>query len=56
VSFPLDRAAGAQLPLVIHEQNAVPGLANRVAARWADRVAVTFPGSADRFRHPERAR
>lgn len=37
------------LPLVLHEQNAVPGLANRVAARWADRIAVTFPGSEQRF-------
>lgn len=56
VSFPLDRAASrAQLPLVIHEQNSVPGLANRLAARWADRVAVTFPGSADRFHRPERS-
>jgi UDP-N-acetylglucosamine--N-acetylmuramyl-(pentapeptide) pyrophosphoryl-undecaprenol N-acetylglucosamine transferase len=55
VSFPLDRAAvRRRLPLVLHEQNAVPGLANRVAARWADRVAVTVPGSADRFRHAER--
>jgi UDP-N-acetylglucosamine--N-acetylmuramyl-(pentapeptide) pyrophosphoryl-undecaprenol N-acetylglucosamine transferase len=55
VSFPLDRAAWReQLPLVIHEQNSVPGLTNRLAARWADRVAVTFPGSADAFRHPER--
>lgn len=55
VSFPLDWAAARlQLPLVIHEQNSVPGLANRFAARWADRIAVTFPGSADRFRHPER--
>ncbi|MFA9445442.1 undecaprenyldiphospho-muramoylpentapeptide beta-N-acetylglucosaminyltransferase [Egicoccus sp. AB-alg6-2] len=55
VSFPLDRAAKRLgLPLVIHEQNAVPGLTNRIASRWADRVAVTFPGSADRFPHPER--
>lgn len=55
VSFPLDRAAWrAQLPLVIHEQNSIPGLTNRIAARWADRVAVTFPGSAQRFRRPER--
>ncbi len=55
VSFPVARAAWReQLPLIVHEQNAVPGLANRVAARWADTVAVTFPGSADRFRHPER--
>lgn len=56
VSFPLDWAAARlHLPLVIHEQNSVPGLANRFAARWADRIAVTFPGSADRFGHPEKA-
>jgi len=30
-------------PLVIHEQNAVAGLANRVLARLADRVLVAFP-------------
>lgn len=55
VSFPLDRAAAKRkLPLVVHEQNSVPGLANRAAGRWADRVAVTFPGSAHRFPHPER--
>jgi UDP-N-acetylglucosamine--N-acetylmuramyl-(pentapeptide) pyrophosphoryl-undecaprenol N-acetylglucosamine transferase len=55
VSFPVSWAASRRgLPLVIHEQNAVPGLANRVSARWADRIAVTVPGSADRFRHAER--
>jgi UDP-N-acetylglucosamine--N-acetylmuramyl-(pentapeptide) pyrophosphoryl-undecaprenol N-acetylglucosamine transferase len=55
VSFPLDRAASrTNLPLVIHEQNSIPGLTNRIAARWADRVAVSFPGSAQRFRRPER--
>lgn len=55
VAFPLARAAYlAHLPLVVHEQNSVPGLANRVASRWADRIAVTFPGSADRFPRPER--
>lgn len=55
VSLPAAMAARRlELPLVIHEQNAVPGLANRWAARWADRVAITFPGSADRFVHPER--
>jgi len=55
VSFPVARAAMRRsLPLVIHEQNAVPGLANRLAARWADRIAVSVPGSADRFRHAER--
>jgi UDP-N-acetylglucosamine--N-acetylmuramyl-(pentapeptide) pyrophosphoryl-undecaprenol N-acetylglucosamine transferase len=55
VSFPVSRAAKRRgLPLVIHEQNAVPGLANRFAGRWADRIAVTVPGSADAFRYAER--
>lgn len=55
VSFPLARAAWKlALPLVIHEQNAVPGLSNRIAARWADRIAVSVPGSALRFRRSER--
>lgn len=55
VSFPVSRAAHTTgLPLVIHEQNAVPGLANRFAGRWASRIAVTFPGSAERFAHPDK--
>src|SRR5690606_3957883 len=33
------------LPIVIHEQNARPGLANRLGARWAARVGLTFPGT-----------
>ena len=33
----------AKVPLVVHEQNALPGLANRVGARIAERVAVSFP-------------
>jgi UDP-N-acetylglucosamine--N-acetylmuramyl-(pentapeptide) pyrophosphoryl-undecaprenol N-acetylglucosamine transferase len=32
-----------RLPLVVHEQNAVPGLANRAGSRVAARVAVSFP-------------
>ncbi|MCE2948743.1 MAG: undecaprenyldiphospho-muramoylpentapeptide beta-N-acetylglucosaminyltransferase [bacterium] len=35
-------------PLVIHEQNSVPGLANRVLARIADRVLCAFPGALGR--------
>ncbi|MFD1504114.1 undecaprenyldiphospho-muramoylpentapeptide beta-N-acetylglucosaminyltransferase [Georgenia yuyongxinii] len=30
------------VPVVIHEQNARPGLANRLGARWATAVALTF--------------
>jgi UDP-N-acetylglucosamine--N-acetylmuramyl-(pentapeptide) pyrophosphoryl-undecaprenol N-acetylglucosamine transferase len=33
------------LPIVVHEQNARPGLANRLGARFTPYVAVTFPGT-----------
>jgi UDP-N-acetylglucosamine--N-acetylmuramyl-(pentapeptide) pyrophosphoryl-undecaprenol N-acetylglucosamine transferase len=33
------------VPVVVHEQNALPGLANRIGARLAARVAVTVPGT-----------
>ena len=38
------------VPAVVHEQNARPGLANRLGARRAAAVAVTFPGT--RLRAP----
>jgi UDP-N-acetylglucosamine--N-acetylmuramyl-(pentapeptide) pyrophosphoryl-undecaprenol N-acetylglucosamine transferase len=40
-------------PLVVHEQNAVAGLTNRVLARLADRVLEGFPGSFGRGVHAE---
>ncbi len=44
VSMPAYLAARRRkLPLVVHEQNALPGLANKVGARVATRVAVSFP-------------
>jgi UDP-N-acetylglucosamine--N-acetylmuramyl-(pentapeptide) pyrophosphoryl-undecaprenol N-acetylglucosamine transferase len=44
ISFPGGlMAALLGYPLVIHEQNSVAGLANRVLARFADRVASGFP-------------
>ena len=33
------------IPLVIHEQNAIPGLTNRILARFATRVLEAFPAS-----------
>lgn len=55
VSGPLALAARlTRTPLVIHEQNAVPGLANRLAARWASAVAVSVPGAAARFAQSRR--
>ncbi|MFI7483100.1 undecaprenyldiphospho-muramoylpentapeptide beta-N-acetylglucosaminyltransferase [Kocuria sp. M1R5S2] len=38
-------AARRRLPIVVHEANARPGLANRVGARWAHTVATAFPGT-----------
>lgn len=47
VSTPAYLAARRRgVPVVVHEQNARPGLANRLGARWAAAVAVTFPGTA----------
>lgn len=44
VSVPAYLAARRRrLPLVVHEQNALPGIANKIGARFADRVAVSFP-------------
>jgi len=37
-------AVAAGVPLVLHEQNSVAGLANRVLALVADRVLTGFPG------------
>jgi UDP-N-acetylglucosamine--N-acetylmuramyl-(pentapeptide) pyrophosphoryl-undecaprenol N-acetylglucosamine transferase len=50
VALPVVLAATvARVPVVVHEQTAVPGLANRIAARRARRIAVTFAESARHF-------
>lgn len=38
-------AALLRIPLVVAEQNAAPGLANRLAGRFARACAVSFPGT-----------
>ncbi|MFQ6170486.1 undecaprenyldiphospho-muramoylpentapeptide beta-N-acetylglucosaminyltransferase [Oryzobacter sp. R7] len=46
VSTPAYLAARRRgVPVVVHEQNARPGLANRLGARFAHGVGVTFPGT-----------
>ena len=48
VTFPGGVAAKlAGIPVVIHEQNAVAGLANKQLARWARRVLYAFPKAFD---------
>src|SRR5258705_10278468 len=52
MSFPAGMmAALLGRPLVIHEQNSVAGLANRVLAGVADRVLCAFPGALKRATH-----
>jgi len=46
ISFPGGMMASLlKRPLAIHEQNSIPGLANKVLARLADRVLQAFPGA-----------
>ena len=50
VALPVMAAAALRrIPAVIHEQTAVPGLANRLSAPLARRIAVTYPDSARHF-------
>ena len=39
-------ARAARVPIVVHESNARPGLANRIGARFAAAVATGYPDSA----------
>ncbi|MBO7674240.1 MAG: undecaprenyldiphospho-muramoylpentapeptide beta-N-acetylglucosaminyltransferase [Atopobiaceae bacterium] len=50
VEMPLLRLCGKRgVPYLIHEQNSVPGLANKTCARCASAVCVAFPGARNAF-------
>jgi UDP-N-acetylglucosamine--N-acetylmuramyl-(pentapeptide) pyrophosphoryl-undecaprenol N-acetylglucosamine transferase len=50
VALPVVLAAALRrIPVVVHEQTAVSGLANRIAGRFARRIAISFPGSGAGF-------
>jgi UDP-N-acetylglucosamine--N-acetylmuramyl-(pentapeptide) pyrophosphoryl-undecaprenol N-acetylglucosamine transferase len=50
VTLPVAVAARLEgVPVVLHEQNAVPGIANRLAARVASRIAVGVDAAAAAF-------
>ena len=42
-------AAQLRIPILLHEQNAQPGLTNRMIALWAKRIFINFEEAADRF-------
>ena len=50
VTFPGGMAAKAVgIPIIIHEQNAVAGMANRRLAKWAARVLYAFPKAFEHY-------
>jgi UDP-N-acetylglucosamine--N-acetylmuramyl-(pentapeptide) pyrophosphoryl-undecaprenol N-acetylglucosamine transferase len=51
VSGPVIREASKRgIPTFVHEQNVIPGMSNRLAARYADEVFLAFPQSRAHFR------
>ncbi|WP_161939948.1 undecaprenyldiphospho-muramoylpentapeptide beta-N-acetylglucosaminyltransferase [Dissulfuribacter thermophilus] len=42
-------ARSLNIPLVIHEQNVIPGLTNRLGARFAQKIFISFKGSQSWF-------
>ena len=55
VSGPVIRAAKkAGIRTMIQEQNVIPGIANRLAERYADKVFVGFEGTAEYFKDREK--
>lgn len=50
ISFPVIIAAALKrIPVVIHEQNSIPGLANRLLKYFASKIAVSFEDSEKFF-------
>ncbi|MDJ1370398.1 UDP-N-acetylglucosamine--N-acetylmuramyl-(pentapeptide) pyrophosphoryl-undecaprenol N-acetylglucosamine transferase [Gulosibacter molinativorax] len=44
-STPAYVAARGRVPVVVHEANSMPGLANKLGARWAAASAIVFPNT-----------
>ena len=44
----------AGIPCMIHEQNAVPGMTNKILSSFVDRVFISFRNTEKAFAHPDR--
>ncbi len=42
------------IPVVLHESDVSPGLANRFISKWADKIFVSFPPSQEEYFSPKR--
>ena len=47
-------AAKMKIPTLIHEQNAFPGVTNRILSRFVDRVAISFKEAENYFKKKEK--
>lgn len=47
-------ASKLKIPTMIHEQNAFPGITNKILSRYVDKVAITFDEAKKYFKHPEK--
>lgn len=47
-------ASKNKIPAIIHEQNAFPGITNKILSRYVDRVLVNFDEARKYFKHPDR--
>lgn len=55
VCWPVLKAASSmKIPTVIHEQNAVAGVTNKVLSGCVDKVMISFEASRECFKHKEK--
>ena len=47
-------ASRRRIPTLIHEQNALPGITNKILSRYVDKVLVTFEEANKYFKYPDR--
>lgn len=48
------QAQKLNIPTLIHEQNAFPGITNKILSRFVDKICVTFEDAKKYFKHPEK--
>ncbi len=47
-------ASKKKVPTIIHEQNAFPGVTNKILSRYVNKVLITFEESKKYFKYPDR--
>lgn len=55
-SLPVVLAGWAfRIPIIIHESDTIPGLINKISARFATRIVIAFPSAAKYFKNSKTA-